>query len=85
MLVKIQSFIDNAFVSMSSKNVGNGKLAEDMKLQIMGELIAYVDDNSDWNKIANTYDNNRVCFCRKCGSKLMNDADFCNKCGTKII
>ena len=29
--------------------------------------------------------NNKICFCRKCGSKLMEDAVFCNKCGTQII
>lgn len=28
--------------------------------------------------------NDRICFCRKCGSKLMGEANFCNKCGTKI-
>ena len=26
----------------------------------------------------------KVCFCRKCGSKLTPDSLFCNKCGTKI-
>lgn len=29
--------------------------------------------------------NNKICFCRKCGSKLMDDAAFCNKCGTQVI
>ena len=27
---------------------------------------------------------NKIQFCRKCGSKLPDDAIFCNKCGTKI-
>lgn len=27
----------------------------------------------------------RICFCRKCGSKLIDDAVFCDKCGTKVI
>lgn len=27
----------------------------------------------------------RVCFCRKCGSKLLDDASFCSKCGTQIV
>lgn len=30
-------------------------------------------------------DNTKICFCRKCGSKLIDDAVFCNQCGTKII
>ena len=29
--------------------------------------------------------NDKICFCRKCGSKLMDDAAFCNKCGTQVI
>lgn len=27
----------------------------------------------------------KICFCRKCGSKLMDEAVFCNKCGTKVV
>jgi uncharacterized membrane protein YhaH (DUF805 family) len=27
----------------------------------------------------------KICFCRKCGNKLIDDAIFCNKCGTKIV
>ena len=27
----------------------------------------------------------KICFCRKCGSKLIDDAVFCDKCGTKVI
>ena len=27
----------------------------------------------------------QICFCRKCGSRLVEGAVFCNKCGTKII
>lgn len=27
----------------------------------------------------------QICFCRKCGSKLMDDATFCNKCGTEVV
>lgn len=27
----------------------------------------------------------KIRFCRKCGSRLMNDAVFCSKCGTKVI
>lgn len=29
--------------------------------------------------------NHKICFCRKCGSKLMDNAAFCNKCGTRVI
>lgn len=29
--------------------------------------------------------NDKVCFCRKCGNKLIDDAIFCNKCGTKVV
>ena len=27
---------------------------------------------------------NTVCFCRKCGNKLLDGAVFCNQCGLKI-
>lgn len=27
----------------------------------------------------------QICFCRKCGSRLVEGAVFCNKCGTRII
>lgn len=27
----------------------------------------------------------KIYFCRKCGSKLIDDAIFCNKCGTKVV
>ena len=27
----------------------------------------------------------KICFCRKCGNKLLEDSQFCNKCGTKVI
>lgn len=27
----------------------------------------------------------KISFCRKCGSKLIDDAVFCDKCGTKVI
>ena len=28
--------------------------------------------------------NNRICFCRKCGSSLEDGGRFCRKCGTEI-
>ena len=28
--------------------------------------------------------NNKVCFCRKCGTHLEDDSRFCRKCGTEI-
>jgi len=27
----------------------------------------------------------KVLFCRKCGTKLLDDSDFCHKCGLRII
>lgn len=27
---------------------------------------------------------NNICYCRKCGNKLISDSLFCDKCGTKI-
>jgi hypothetical protein len=27
---------------------------------------------------------NEISFCRKCGTKLLEDSLFCSKCGTKI-
>ena len=27
----------------------------------------------------------KICFCRKCGNKLLEDSLFCSKCGTKVI
>ena len=37
------------------------------------------------SKEESTKQNQKICFCRKCGSKLPEDALFCTKCGTKII
>ena len=28
---------------------------------------------------------NKICFCRKCGEKLLEDSKFCRKCGTEVI
>ncbi len=28
---------------------------------------------------------NDICFCRKCGEKLLDRSQFCSKCGTKIV
>ena len=30
-------------------------------------------------------DINKICFCRKCGEKLIDNSRFCRKCGTEII
>ncbi len=38
--------------------------------------------NTNSNPTNNT--NNGICFCRKCGNKIIEDSLFCNKCGTKI-
>ena len=27
----------------------------------------------------------KICFCRKCGKKLIDDSLFCRKCGTKVL
>ena len=27
----------------------------------------------------------KICFCRKCGEKLIDDSLFCRKCGTKVL
>lgn len=27
----------------------------------------------------------RICFCRKCGERLLDDSRFCGKCGTEVI
>lgn len=27
----------------------------------------------------------KICFCRKCGEKLIEDSLFCRKCGTKVV
>ncbi len=29
--------------------------------------------------------NDKVCFCRKCGEKLIDNSQFCRKCGTEIV
>ena len=29
--------------------------------------------------------NDKVCFCRKCGEKLIYSSKFCRKCGTEIV
>lgn len=30
-------------------------------------------------------DFNEICFCRKCGEKLVVNSKFCGKCGTEIV
>ena len=27
----------------------------------------------------------KICFCRKCGEKLIDNSRFCRKCGTEIV
>lgn len=27
----------------------------------------------------------KICFCRKCGNRLIDEATFCNECGTKVV
>lgn len=34
------------------------------------------------NPVATT---DKVCFCRKCGEKLIDSSRFCRKCGTEIV
>jgi len=33
----------------------------------------------------NSKETKKVLFCRKCGTKLLDDSDFCHKCGLRII
>ncbi len=40
--------------------------------------FVYLSDSS-------TVANDKICFCRKCGEKLIDNSEFCQKCGTKII
>lgn len=28
---------------------------------------------------------NKICFCRKCGERLIDNSRFCRKCGTEIV
>lgn len=30
-------------------------------------------------------DTNKICFCRKCGEKLIDNSRFCRKCGIEIV
>ncbi len=36
-------------------------------------------------KIFNNKETLKVLFCRKCGTRLLDDSDFCHKCGLRII
>lgn len=29
--------------------------------------------------------NDKICFCRKCGEKLIDGSKFCRKCGTEVV
>lgn len=29
--------------------------------------------------------NDQVCFCRKCGERLIDNSQFCRKCGTEVV
>ncbi len=53
------------------------------------------DEHKDTKEIMkkileNTHSNasetiDQVCFCRRCGEKLIEDSKFCGKCGTQVI
>lgn len=30
-------------------------------------------------------ENDEICFCRKCGERLINGSQFCRKCGTQVV
>ncbi len=30
-------------------------------------------------------DINKICFCRKCGERLIENSRFCRKCGTEVL
>ena len=36
-------------------------------------------------KIFNNKETPKVLFCRKCGTRLLDDSDFCHKCGLRVI
>ena len=36
------------------------------------------------NNSAPPIQNDKICFCRKCGTKLFEDSQFCHKCGTEV-
>lgn len=42
-------------------------------------------DTSESSPKAYAVTADKICFCRKCGNKLIDNAAFCSKCGTKII
>ena len=32
-----------------------------------------------------TIETENICFCRKCGEKLLDNSQFCRKCGTEVV
>lgn len=51
MLVRIQFIIDDAIFSSSRKGIGSTSVSKNLRIQVMNELNAYIDDTSDWNKL----------------------------------
>ena len=40
--------------------------------------------NNANNQTYQTTERNSICFCRKCGNKIVENSKFCNACGSKI-
>ena len=50
------------------------------------DAVNNVDDTvvSAQNDIEDRTPENKICFCRKCGTQIDADSRFCRKCGTKV-
>ena len=49
-------------------------------LEVKGLLADVTPTEEKTNEVVN----NKICFCRKCGTNLEEDSRFCRKCGTEI-
>ena len=58
---------------------------DDMTPQEAAEYLIALQMNESHPVQSSATPKDKVCFCRKCGTKLVDDAIFCSKCGTKII
>ena len=58
----------------------------DEQLSIFGICEHSSEDELPNENIGGTdvFENQRVRFCRKCGTELYENVSFCHKCGTKI-
>ena len=48
------------------------------------EAMAPQENIRDENTMVSSQQNQKICYCRRCGFRLLEDSTFCSRCGTEI-